>query len=139
MKNLFARIFTTFTLVAACLPMLSQAQSKPTIKVNIPFEFTFGDKTFPAGDYLLMQPMGHFMVLRDSRGYSIAQLFTQRTSEQTPARATTLKFYTQGSQHILREVWEEHEKSGEQLPTSKSRVTIALHREEGNSTGGGQQ
>ncbi len=33
--------------------MAAQAQSK-VITANIPFEFNFGGKTFPAGDYSLV-------------------------------------------------------------------------------------
>jgi hypothetical protein len=39
------------------------AQSTAVIKVNIPFEFSLGDRTFQPGDYSLVQPMQHFLGL----------------------------------------------------------------------------
>ena len=53
MKYLIARTLTSLMLVVAGLTA-AQAQSTSVIKVNVPFEFNFGDRTFPAGEYSLV-------------------------------------------------------------------------------------
>jgi hypothetical protein len=116
------------------------AQSIQVIKVNIPFEFSFGDHSFPAGQYSLVQPRPHFLELRDSREHFIAQILTGDVYSRTPAASTTLKFYSSGGRHVLAEVWERQESSGEQLYQQKPAVDLATHRSttDRDSAQGGQ-
>jgi len=107
-------------LVVAGLVMRVQAQSA-VIRVNIPFEFSFGDHTFPAGDYFLVQPRQHLVLLRDWQKRSIAQVLTVGIYSLTPAAATKLKFDSFGGQHVLTEVWQEHDSSGERLNATRDR------------------
>ena len=51
MKNLIARTLTLLMLAVSGLTMAS-AQTTSVIKVNVPFEFSFADRTFPAGGVL---------------------------------------------------------------------------------------
>jgi hypothetical protein len=53
MTRLFARTLTLFILAMLGLVATASAQSMSVIKVNVPFEFNFGDSTFPAGTYTL--------------------------------------------------------------------------------------
>jgi hypothetical protein len=128
MKNLIARILAFLTLVVLGLTMTASAQSTSVIKVNVPFEFSFADRTFPAGEYTLMQPMQHLLVLRDARGHSIAQAYTSGVESLTPADATKLKFTSRGGQYVLTEVWENLDSSGQRVFPSKSNTTLAKHR-----------
>jgi hypothetical protein len=108
--------------------MAAQAQSTSVIKVNVPFEFNFGDRTFPAGEYSLVQPMQHLLVLRDSRGHYIAQAFTGGIESLTPADATKLKFSNSDGQHVLTEVWQKLDSSGQRLYPAKNSTNFAKHR-----------
>lgn len=121
MRHPIARTLTSLMLVVVGLVMRVQAQSTSVIRVNIPFEFSFGDHTFPAGDYSLVQPLQHFVVLRDSRKRTIAHVLTRGIDSLTPAAATKLKFDYFGGQHVLTEVWQEHDSSGERLYATKDR------------------
>lgn len=127
MKHLIARTLTSLTLVVVGLTMAAQAQSK-VIKANIPFEFNFGDKIFPAGDYSLVQPLQHLLVLRDSRRQAIAQTFTEGVDSLTSPDATKLKFYSSGGQHVLTEVWRQADSSGQRLYPAKNRTNLAKNR-----------
>ena len=49
MKHLIARTLTSLTLAVVGLAVTAPAQSAETIQASIPFEFSFGDQTFPAG------------------------------------------------------------------------------------------
>jgi hypothetical protein len=131
MKHIVARTLTLLMLVVMGLMMISQAQSMQVIKVQIPFEFTFGDHTFSAGDYSLVQPLQHLLVLRDSRGHTIAQTFTGGVESVTPADVTKLSFYFSGGQHVLAEVWQQRETSGERLYPVKERTNFARSHSDG--------
>ena len=48
--------------------------------------------------------MQHLLVLRDARGYSIAQSFTGGIESLSAADATKLKFVNQDGQYVLTEV-----------------------------------
>jgi hypothetical protein len=140
MKNLMARTFMSVMFAVAGLGATAPAQSIQVIKVDIPFEFSFGDHNFPAGQYLLARPRPHFLELRDSREHFIAQVLTGDVYSRTPATSTKLKFYSTGGRHVLAEVWERQESSGEQLYQPKSAVDLAKRRStaDRDSAQGGQ-
>jgi len=114
MKHLIARTLTTFAgLILMWLPGMAHAQS--TIKVNVPFEFAIGDKIAPAGEYFVVEPLQHFLELRDARGYVVASAFTHEVESASVSSKPRLTFYVSGGQHRLAQVWQEGDYSGEQL------------------------
>ena len=119
MKSFIARTFASLLFVVAGLVVSAPAQTVSSIKVSIPFEFTFGDKTFPAGNYYLVQPAEHFLVLRDSQGKSLAEVITQDIESYRPADATKLKFYSSNGKYTLAEVWHGESYSGAELYKAK--------------------
>jgi hypothetical protein len=140
MKNLIARTFMAVMFAVVALAGTSPAQSIQVIKVNIPFEFSFGDHSFPAGEYSLVQPRQHFLELRDSKEHFIAQVLTGGVYSRTPATSTKLTFYSSNGRHVLAEVWERQESSGERLlQTKRALDTAKRHSTEGrDATQGGQ-
>ena len=118
MKQLIARTLTLIALAAAGLTATAHAQSQVVLKADIPFAFTFGRQTFPAGNYVLLQTPG-FLTLRDQQRRTLATVLTQDVLSHTPAVKPTLKFKATAGQHILTEVWHQ-EATGRQLllPTS---------------------
>ena len=117
MKQLVALTLIVFVVVG--LTATAHAQSQSVLKANIPFAFTFGRQTFPAGNYLLLRTPG-FIELRDQRGRTLATVLTQDVLSRTPAVTPTLKFKATAGQHILTEVWHQ-EATGQQLllPTGR--------------------
>jgi len=138
MKNLIARTLTLLMLAVLGLTMAS-AQTTSVIKVNVPFEFSFADRTFPAGEYSLIQPMQHLLVLRDARGYSIAQSFTGGIESLSAADATKLKFVNQDGQYVLKEVWESLDSSGQRLYPSKNNAKLVRRSIEARAAAEGSQ
>jgi hypothetical protein len=140
MKQLIARTLTSLTLAMVGLAATAPAQSMPVMKVKVPFEFNFGEHTFPAGNYSLEQRLQHFLVLRDSRGHVVGNAFTAGVDSSTPVNATKVKFDYSEGQHTLTEVWVQQDTSGEQLSQVKSRTNLAKHRStDARETTGGQQ
>ena len=128
MNNMITRTLTLLMLVVLGLTMTVSAQTTSVIKVNVPFEFSFAGRTFPAGEYTLVQPMQHLLVLRDSRGHSIAQAFTGGVESLTLADATKVKFTNSDGQYALTEVWQNLNSSGQRLYPSKNSASLANHR-----------
>jgi hypothetical protein len=127
MIPLIRSTLTSLVFVAVWLAGTAYAQSaQRAIKVHIPFEFNVGDKTFPAGDYSVTEPLQDFLALRNARGQTIASTFTHPVESSTAPEKPTLRFYFSGSQHTLAEVWQPEDGAiGRQLPATKSRVAVA--------------
>jgi hypothetical protein len=140
MKHMIAHTLTSLMLVVMALTMAAHAQSTSTIVVSIPFEFNFGERTFSAGEYSLVQPIQHLIVLRDSRGHTIANALTGGIDSVTPAAETELKFDNSKGQHVLTEVWQKYAVSGARLYPAKNRTNFAKHRStESRETAEGSQ
>jgi hypothetical protein len=141
MKQMIARTLTSLLLIVVWLAATARAQSTPwVIKVNIPFEFNVGDQAFPAGSYSLVQPLQHLLVLRDARGQTIASAFSGGIDSPTPMASTKLKFDSFGGRHILSEVWQQQQSTGERLYPTKRRTTFAKRRSaEARETAEGSQ
>lgn len=120
MKQLLNGILTSLLLLVVWAPGAAYAQQPAVIRVNIPFEFSVGDKTFPSGDYSLAQPLQHLLVLRDARGRTIASTFTEGVESSQPPAVSKLTFYSQGGQNVLAEVWREDDSNGNRLFPSRS-------------------
>jgi len=112
-------------LVVAGITMSASAQSDRMIKVNIPFEFTFAGKLFPAGQYTLVQPQQHVLVLQNAERKTAAQAFTQGVDAYAAAGSTLLKFDVREGQHSLLEVWHEQSPSGDRMFPTKSKAVGA--------------
>jgi hypothetical protein len=128
MKNLIAHTLMSAMLVIVGLVVAAPAQSIRVVRVKVPFEFSFGDHSFPAGQYTLVSPQRHLLELRDSRERFIAQVLTGDIYSRIPATSTKVKFYSSNGRHFLAEVWERQESSGEQLYPPKSTVNLARRR-----------
>ena len=140
MPRFIARTLTLLMLAVVGMGVTASAQSSRVTRVNIPFEFNFGDRTFPAGEYRLVQPQPHLLILRDLQGRALAQSLTQSIESRTPADATNLKFAFSDGQHSLVEVWQERDFSGERVHQAKSstKQTKQFPLESGKTAEGGQ-
>lgn len=139
--KLMGRTLKSLLLVVVCLAGAVYAQvTTSVIKVNIPFEFRVGDKTFAPGDYSLIQPLQHYLVLRDARGQTVASALTNDVDASALPEAPKLRFASIDGEHVLTELWQEHEPSGQRLIGSKSYVSVAKQRstEARETTGGGR-
>jgi hypothetical protein len=129
MKELVRSTLASLSLIVVWAMGPAYAQSVPVIKVNIPFEFSFGDKTFPSGSYSLAQPRQHFLVLRDARGQTIASTFTEGLESSAASATGKLTFRSVDGVNVLTEVRQQDDSSGERLPSTNtnSRSYIPKH------------
>lgn len=140
MARSFARNLAFFILAALGLAVTASAQSMSMIKVNVPFEFNFGDRAFLAGEYTLVQTRQHFLSLRNAQGRTLAQVFTEGIESSRPAESTQLRFDSSEGQHRLLEVWREQNSSGERLRPTKVQTSQAKRRsiDDSKTAEGGQ-
>jgi hypothetical protein len=107
MKNLTARILTVLLPSVLLLAGTAHSQyARRTLIVTVPFEFSAGDKTFPAGDYAIVSTAPDRLSVRDSRGEVLASLVAHSAGSpndnNSPPR---LRFYSVGGAHALTQVW----------------------------------
>jgi hypothetical protein len=121
MKNLVERILTSLFLAALAFGYTAHAQrTERVIKANIPFEFSVGDQTFPAGNYLVVSVSPAQLELRDADNRSLTRVLTDPVQTlETPA-STKLQFYSVGGQAALARVWQQDYFTGQELRLPKS-------------------
>ena len=127
MKHLIARTVAVLTLAVLGLAVAAPAQSAHEIKVAVPFEFNFGDRMYPAGEYSLTQPGQNIVMLRDSRGHAVGQVLTVGIESRLLTVDAKLKFTVANGMHILTEVWDGTDLSGQEITGAEKRA-IFMHR-----------
>lgn len=100
----------------------AQAQSRINYTANIPFEFTVGNATLPAGEYNVTQIKtadGVVMLRLSAEGQdSSAIRLTDAVRANEPSRKTTLVFNQYGEQYFLAQMWRAGETQGRQVRKS---------------------
>ena len=122
--------FTMLTLVlglAFVSAVVSANGQAKQVRANIPFQFVVGDKSLPAGEYVV-KPFTNSRVLnignRDS--HRSALRMTSEIIGNPSSENARLVFHRYGNRYFLAEVWMGEQK-GSQL--TKSREERALERE----------
>ncbi|MDQ1728452.1 MAG: hypothetical protein QOD33_577 [Pyrinomonadaceae bacterium] len=104
----------------------AKAQSANKVAADVPFEFSVGYKTMPAGAYqveVLTSAGDALMIQSADRGRSAVRLSeaTEKAKNKPHAR---LVFHRYGQQYFLAEVWNGMDNSGRQLKTSQDELTL---------------
>ena len=106
-------LVSILTLVAAAGS--AQAQSRINYTANIPFEFTVGDTTLPAGLYTVSQLKtadGVVILQVKAKGQEGMFRLTDRAQTSEPRAKTVLIFNQYGEQYFLAEMWRAGETEG---------------------------
>ena len=117
MKKQAFRILAVLSLLLTMSAAIVNAQSKRST-INIPFSFTVGQKTLPAGEYtvepnrkdspnvwLIQSKSGHGSVL-----FTTSSVWTTETQEKT-----RLVFNSYDGQYFLSQIWTSGDNSGRKL------------------------
>lgn len=129
MKKRIVTGLIKYCLLIATLALMvgqpAQAQSLAYgLKVNIPFDFTVGNKKLPAGDYLVSrgQQVSGDLLIQISNLEGKANAF-RTTIPVTASKAKdkgTLVFHRYGDEYFLFQVWPGGSSIGRSLPRSRS-------------------
>ena len=96
------------------------------VTANIPFEFTFGSVSLPAGQYELSRTGdGHIVVARDSDGRSWLALASASMRGSEFSTKSLLRFATVDGHHVLFQIWDGTAGDGTELPYRHTSMELA--------------
>lgn len=126
MRKLYL-VFVSLALLTVALAVPAGAQITETIEADIPFEFTIGSTTLPAGAYTLKQldaPIEGVMEIRSANGRD-RKLFLIASAESfgEPSKAE-LVFDRVGDRYFLSEIFEQGNQFGAEVPKSRSELKL---------------
>ncbi len=127
MFKLFAMIILVIMVAfVAALATASAQTPGHNLTVNVPFEFSVGDKALPAGDYLISRLNSDGSVLRimNQESNQNAGRTTQAIQASQPKEQSLLVFRRYGNQYFLAEVWEVGEKTGRRIAPSSDEKAL---------------
>ena len=112
------------TVLSLALAAGAQSVDKAA-KANVPFEFIVAGHTFPAGEYSFISTAPNVLHVRDARGHNLLTAVTGTVEAPATPPTAKLHFRTEGSQHFLVRIWQDGNRSGQELYISKQDVELA--------------
>jgi len=122
------RMLLTIALLLGAVSVYTQAENVPFVKVSIPFNFTVGNQTLPAGDYTISDSDVHpqsVIWLQSSDGKHIAVVGTHPSYALDPSASTQLIFQHSGSEYFLSQIWTLGSTSGREVRLSNRANQLA--------------
>jgi hypothetical protein len=133
MKKELFRGLTMLTVIVALALASAVASAKPQsvdkVVADIPFEFSVGYKTMPAGEYSVksITNSGNGLLIQSADGTISALRLSNETSRDKNKSHARLVFHRYGDRYFLAEVWTGIDNTGRQLV--KSQEERAIERE----------
>lgn len=115
MKRATFVILATLSLAATSLV----AQSKPVIKVNVPFNFMVGAKTLPAGEYRIQTERPNLVLIQSTDSKSNTNLTAHSAQDTQMNGVAALRFNRYGDRYFLSQIWTGSDQ-GQELPPSRA-------------------
>ena len=128
MKKQLYMLVTIIALITVAGLSSARAQTTVLLKANVPFEFSVGSKTMPAGQYTV-SCIGSVsslrtLVLRSSDGHESILVRTISVSGKIQDNAK-LVFDRYGDRYFFAQAWLPSESTGMQAPKSRTEKRIA--------------
>ena len=111
--NRIASILTGLSL--AVLLFVCPAHAARRMTANIPFEFTVGTVSLPAGQYEFVRAGEYIVQVRDARGRSLFTMASAPIQEYGIPEKSLLKFATLEGRHVLMQIQSERFSGGYQF------------------------
>jgi hypothetical protein len=122
MKRATFVILATLSLAATSLV----AQSRPAIKVNVPFNFMVGAKTLPAGEYQVQADRLQQLVwIRSADFKSNLNLISNSAQNAQMNGVAALMFHRYGDRYFLSQIWTGSDVGQELLKSRAEKEQIA--------------
>ena len=132
MKKQAYMIITVIVLVTVAGLSTAMGQSFPELVVNIPFAFSVGEKTLPAGEYTVrcMNPNSptKILQLRSKDGHDSVLVLTNSVIGKIQNNAR-LVFHHYSDGHFFAQAWLPANSIGMQVPKSRTEKGRELARE----------
>ena len=105
---------------------MGQAQiGGDVLKVKVPFNFTVGTQTFPAGEYSLKPLLPHTMSLRNQAGQVLTNINTNSVESTDVPKSVKLVFNGYDGRYFLAQIWKEGDNIGRELTKSPAEIEMA--------------
>jgi hypothetical protein len=121
-KRMLLPLFFALIFAAAFSPSRTQAQIIGNIEANIPFQFHVGNKTLPAGEYIIHQLEGSdltVMQINSADGKQSALFDVESAEAKSAPEKTELIFNKYGDRYFLSEIFDEGNVDGSKLIASR--------------------
>jgi hypothetical protein len=128
----FSMLVLIMALALATAAANANAQTSNKVVADIPFEFSVGYKTMPAGKYAVRAAnnQGNALMIQSADGKLAAVRLSDETERSKDNSHARLVFHRYGQKYFLAEVWNGIDKAGRQL--LKSSEERAIQRELAN-------
>src|ERR1043165_5901826 len=103
MNKIAAKVVLLMTFVFG-LTVAGYSQ-QPLLKADVPFDFTAGAKSFPAGQYQVIRISPQVLSLRGEGNNSVSLFLAEPVVEPLSHGNPKLKFQIIGGQSVLTEIW----------------------------------
>jgi hypothetical protein len=120
-----ASILNGVTLAVLFFVVSAHAQSDGRISANIPFDFTVGTISLPAGQYEFIETGDNIVQVRNADRRTVFALSTAPIEANGVSDKSTLKFAAVDGRHVLVQIWNELTDSGAEFTPSHSAVELA--------------
>src|SRR5260370_7161891 len=104
------------------------------LKLKVPFNFTVGTQTFPAGQYSLKPLLPHTMSLRNQAGQVLTNITTNSVESTEVQKSMKLIFNGYDGHYFLAQIWKEGDNIRRELTTSPAETEIPTHHPPNNTT-----
>jgi hypothetical protein len=118
MKKQALRAITALSFIFALTAVSASAQTERKRGINIPFSFTVGTKTLPAGRYRVEPHRGdsdRVWLVQSTDGRASALVMTMSAQARTTPEDTKLVFHRYGDQYFLSQIWTPGGNTGREL------------------------
>ena len=125
MKNTLCRIAG---ILALAFLVTTQARAQEPVLANIPFQFTAGEMTLPAGEYRVqkMSDTSWALLIQSTNGKGATMVTTNAAAVNAPQAKSKLIFNRYGDRYFLTQVWSAGSSYGRELRKSAKEKERAL-------------
>lgn len=102
------------------------------VSATIPFNFVVGDRSYPAGDYVL-QSNGPVLRVTDGDKMLLDTIMSNSCEQVLPSKDTKLVFHSMGGYYFLEQIWVAGRTSGRELPKSHTETRLAKNHAESDA------
>jgi hypothetical protein len=123
------RIANTLTgLSLAVLFFVASAHAQSgRITANIPFDFTVGSISLPAGQYEFVDTGSNIVQVRGADRRTLYTLSSASIQASQISEKSTLKFSIVDGRHVLVQIWNELAANGNEFPYGHTSAELAKH------------
>ena len=119
------RVMVLGTFVALALGIAHAQIGGDVLKLKVPFDFSVGTQTFPAGKYSLKPLLPHTMSLRNEAGQVLTNIGTNSVESTEVQKSVKLVFNGYDGHYFLAQIWKEGDNIGRELPRSPAETEMA--------------